>query len=215
MDKRRGLQRVYVCPIRFISQNIDLRFLNRAGRAPGFPIDITWQPIREASSDNIHFKKCISSRHVKYTMGSDKALNEVLLSVTDEPSAAPHSADQASNGMLAEYITMIYILNNNADFQRKVVAMDVFGNGELAFGDEAGTTARRADRVRHEIIVIASLIDKPTNLGGLARTCEIFNVTSLIVPDMRVTTNKVRELIITVMLFIHKLLGIPVPESRR
>ena len=76
--------------------------------------------------------------------------------------------------------------------------MDVFGDGELAFGDEAGTTARRADRVRHEIIVIASLIDKPTNLGGLARTCEIFNVTSLVVPDMRVTTNKVcRSLTLT------------------
>tara|TARA_B110000305_G_C19080263_1_gene465873 strand:+ start:354 stop:611 length:258 start_codon:yes stop_codon:yes gene_type:complete len=36
------------------------------------------------------------------------------------------------------------------------------------------------------MIVCASLIDKAPNLGGLARTCEIFALDKLIVPDLKV-----------------------------
>ena len=35
---------------------------------------------------------------------------------------------------------------------------------------------------------MASLIDKAPNLGGLARTCEIFNAARLVVSDRTVTT---------------------------
>ncbi|KAJ1352909.1 hypothetical protein KIN20_009411 [Parelaphostrongylus tenuis] len=35
----------------------------------------------------------------------------------------------------------------------------------------------------HGLIVVASLVDKPANLGGLCRTCEIFGVETLILAD--------------------------------
>ena len=38
-----------------------------------------------------------------------------------------------------------------------------------------------------DIIVCASLIDKIPNLAGLARTCEIFGASKLVVPNMRLT----------------------------
>ena len=38
-------------------------------------------------------------------------------------------------------------------------------------------------RKRHDIIVVGSLIDKAPNLGGLTRTCEIFNIGALTIPN--------------------------------
>ncbi|MBN3289945.1 TARB1 methyltransferase, partial [Polypterus senegalus] len=40
------------------------------------------------------------------------------------------------------------------------------------------------------LIVVASLIDKPTNLGGLCRTCEIFAASSLVLSGMHYVTDK-------------------------
>ncbi|MEM9906591.1 MAG: RNA methyltransferase [Cyanobacteria bacterium P01_D01_bin.44] len=41
----------------------------------------------------------------------------------------------------------------------------------------------------HELIVCASLVDNPVNLGGLCRTCEGFGVTQLVVSDLAVRAN--------------------------
>jgi tRNA G18 (ribose-2'-O)-methylase SpoU len=41
-------------------------------------------------------------------------------------------------------------------------------------------------RPRSPLIVIASLVDKLPNLGGLARTCEVFNAGTLVVANLRV-----------------------------
>merc|ERR1712025_55515 len=43
-----------------------------------------------------------------------------------------------------------------------------------------------ATRQRQKLIVIASLISRPANLGGLSRTCEIFNAEQLVVSDLKV-----------------------------
>lgn len=34
------------------------------------------------------------------------------------------------------------------------------------------------------LIIVASLIDKVTNLGGLARTCQVFSASTLVVDNM-------------------------------
>ncbi|MEM8806369.1 MAG: RNA methyltransferase [Cyanobacteria bacterium P01_G01_bin.38] len=41
----------------------------------------------------------------------------------------------------------------------------------------------------HELIVCASLVENPMNLGGLCRTCEGFGVTQLVVSDLAVGEN--------------------------
>ncbi|XP_065209528.1 probable methyltransferase TARBP1 [Planococcus citri] len=42
----------------------------------------------------------------------------------------------------------------------------------------------------HNLIVVASLIDRAPNLGGLTRTCEIFAVSALVVNNLEVLKNK-------------------------
>lgn len=39
---------------------------------------------------------------------------------------------------------------------------------------------------RGGLILVASLIDKPPNLGGLCRTCEVFSVQEYVVPSLAV-----------------------------
>lgn len=41
-----------------------------------------------------------------------------------------------------------------------------------------------------EFILIASLIDKSTNLGGLSRTCEVFGVKQLVLHDVKILNDK-------------------------
>lgn len=54
-------------------------------------------------------------------------------------------------------------------------------------------TAQRAARVgklHGALVVVASLIDKPTNLGGLCRTCEIFGASALVLDSLRHLNDK-------------------------
>lgn len=45
-------------------------------------------------------------------------------------------------------------------------------------------------RERAGVVVVASLVDKAPNLGGLARTCEIFRASKLVVSDARVAESR-------------------------
>lgn len=44
---------------------------------------------------------------------------------------------------------------------------------------------------RTELIVVATLIDKLPNLGGLARSCEVFTAECLVVPSLEYTQDKI------------------------
>ncbi|XP_054828884.1 probable methyltransferase TARBP1 [Eublepharis macularius] len=57
---------------------------------------------------------------------------------------------------------------------------------ELVFQDRATKLGKSSSK----LIVVASLIDKPTNLGGLCRTCEIFGVSALIVGNLQYINDK-------------------------
>lgn len=43
-----------------------------------------------------------------------------------------------------------------------------------------------AEKSSHELIVCASLVENPMNLGGLCRTCEVFGVVQLVVANLAV-----------------------------
>ncbi|XP_037677133.1 probable methyltransferase TARBP1 isoform X2 [Choloepus didactylus] len=57
---------------------------------------------------------------------------------------------------------------------------------ELMFQDRAARLGKSICR----LIVVASLIDKPTNLGGLCRTCEIFGASVLVVGNLHYISDK-------------------------
>uniref|UniRef100_A0A8B9QH36 tRNA (guanosine(18)-2'-O)-methyltransferase TARBP1 n=1 Tax=Apteryx owenii TaxID=8824 RepID=A0A8B9QH36_APTOW len=57
---------------------------------------------------------------------------------------------------------------------------------ELVFQDRAAKLGKSNSR----LIVVASLIDKPTNLGGLCRTSEIFGASALVVSSLHYVQDK-------------------------
>ena len=68
------------------------------------------------------------------------------------------------------------------------VVVDDFEAGTLRTAiDEAISTAQ--NEARQELIVVASLIDKLPNLAGLARTCEVFRASRLVLADASITKN--------------------------
>uniref|UniRef100_UPI0037E7E410 probable methyltransferase TARBP1 n=1 Tax=Semicossyphus pulcher TaxID=241346 RepID=UPI0037E7E410 len=50
--------------------------------------------------------------------------------------------------------------------------------------------AARLGKLHGALLVVASLIDKPTNLGGLCRTCEIFGASALVLDTLRHVSDK-------------------------
>jgi tRNA guanosine-2'-O-methyltransferase len=75
--------------------------------------------------------------------------------------------------------------NVEVNFQRKIIPIDELN---LAMDDIREQKHRNMmGRRKQNLIVCAALIDKVPNLGGLARTCEIFAVNRLVVPDIQVT----------------------------
>lgn len=74
--------------------------------------------------------------------------------------------------------------DGSTNFQRKIIPLDA-----LNLALETVKEQRRrnvAGRTKQKLIVCASLIDKVPNLGGLARTSEIFAAERLVVPDRNV-----------------------------
>ena len=85
-----------------------------------------------------------------------------------------NSVDQSSNNQ-------IILQTKRIPFRDLQLAVDVVSRRKQR--NEIG-------KKKQGLIVCASLIDKPTNLAGISRTCEIFAVEKLIVPDLSVKKNE-------------------------
>lgn len=59
-------------------------------------------------------------------------------------------------------------------------------NSPLHDSEDLLNSCRLKLRIKQEIIVVASLIDKIPNLAGLARTCEVFQTKQLVISDLNV-----------------------------
>ncbi|XP_047557283.1 probable methyltransferase TARBP1 isoform X4 [Lutra lutra] len=57
---------------------------------------------------------------------------------------------------------------------------------ELVFQDRVAKLGKSISR----LIVVASLLDKPTNLGGLCRTCEVFGASALVLGSLQCVRDK-------------------------
>ena len=76
------------------------------------------------------------------------------------------------------------VIHDDVGFQRKIIPLDAL-NLTLRSAQES-RLQNGIGRRRQDLIVCASLIDKVPNLGGLARTSEIFAAEKLIIPDKTV-----------------------------
>lgn len=52
------------------------------------------------------------------------------------------------------------------------------------------STYKKECNNKQDIIIVASLIDKSQNLGGIARTCEIFGVKQLVISNLKQIEDK-------------------------
>jgi tRNA(Leu) C34 or U34 (ribose-2'-O)-methylase TrmL len=102
------------------------------------------------------------------------------------------------------------------EFQRKILPwgnVDDLVEGELktfAASEKLSRANNYTTRARQEIIVVATLVDKTPNLAGLARTCEIFGATKLVIPSKKYQDD---ELFSTISVTAEKWLPIEyVPE---
>ena len=68
------------------------------------------------------------------------------------------------------------------NFQRKILPFDLLDLQSNEITKSKNNNA--AGNSKQKMIVCASLIDKAPNLGGLARTCEIFALEKLVIPHM-------------------------------
>jgi tRNA G18 (ribose-2'-O)-methylase SpoU len=76
----------------------------------------------------------------------------------------------------------------NKGVDKNAVVIDNFEADPLRRAvDEAIATAQT--KARQELIIVASLIDKVPNLAGLARTCEVFRASKLVLADVSITTH--------------------------
>ena len=100
--------------------------------------------------------------------GSVPFVNEAQKSAKPRPSAFSTTAKEEGDGIDLDGLFK--------DFQQKIDIYSPFSDGE-----ESASAAGR-DKLKTEIIVIASLLEKLPNLAGLARSCEIFGVKTLLVP---------------------------------
>jgi tRNA G18 (ribose-2'-O)-methylase SpoU len=87
------------------------------------------------------------------------------------------TAEQTDSHPLAEQDSDV------VNFQRKIIPLDALN---LALEELREKRLRNsAGRRKQELIVCATLVDKVSNLGGFARTAEIFAADRLVIPDLR------------------------------
>ncbi len=79
------------------------------------------------------------------------------------------------------------------DLQKKIIPWQCLVPDESEIEDQIN---RKSDK--KELVLVGSLIEKATNLGGICRTCEIFGVKELVLSSLRITEDKLfRELAVT------------------
>ena len=86
----------------------------------------------------------------------------------------------------------IKICQANQDINALQTKRTTFEQLQLLLEDKFDMLSRNANGLKKQrIVVVASLIDKATNLAGIARTCEVFAVEKLWIADKRVVKSEV------------------------
>ena len=73
--------------------------------------------------------------------------------------------------------------------QKKIMPWEMM-SGEVCMGLEGRYSELNECSHKGELILIASLIDKPTNLGGMCRTCEVFGAATFVVSDRKLLEDR-------------------------
>lgn len=140
-------------------------------------------PVDESNEANpVHLvdviKDCLQEVYLEANIDRTPMWRQLQSAVESLPTEPASTANEL-------HLSNMDALHAPTTFQRKIVPIDTLN---LALEDVREQRLRNvAGRRKQNLIVCASLIDKIPNLGGLARTCEIFAAQRLIVPDLSLT----------------------------
>jgi len=111
-----------------------------------------------------------------------KTLQELYAEAHEDE--VPHwRQEEVASSKVKPLVSTAPSTDTESNFQRKILPLDALN---LAL-KESEEKKNLANYKKQDIIVCASLVDKVPNLGGLARTSEIFAVDRLVIPDLKVT----------------------------
>lgn len=133
----------------------------------------TGMPPEETIPNNIIMEMNNITHQIK-SMNEDQeflsAPSEVYSALSKNASCAPsmENEDVGEEESPIEFDEQPENTNASTSFQRKIVKENELNDGGIS------------------LIVVASLVDKPNNLGGICRTSEIFGVDTLVVADVLV-----------------------------
>eukprot|EP00850_Spirogloea_muscicola_P015796 SM000124S25928 [mRNA] locus=s124:173056:184239:- [translate_table: standard] len=148
-----------------------------------------WQDARES------LRKCMAEDSAQLDL---EAVTSSAHQASREASPASDVVDKhhAVAGLLLEEPGLSYTW----DFQRKIKNPNVGlvshgsdgseGDHKSAAPHDDQTDVSSSSQGRQGVIVVASLIDRVPNLAGLARSCEVFKASCLVVSDLRVVKDR-------------------------
>lgn len=79
-------------------------------------------------------------------------------------------------------------LIDSTPIQKKIIPWEIMMQTDIDLSRETIIGEKKS---RNSLIVIASLVSKAPNLGGLCRTCEIFNAEALVVSSLKIKQDEV------------------------
>lgn len=82
------------------------------------------------------------------------------------------------------------------DIRRKFEGLMPSIDGAVPLSSLVLTALDASGRPCQPVIVFASLVNRPANLGGLARTCEVFRAQCLVVKDLAVKVHRCSPLVL-------------------
>jgi tRNA G18 (ribose-2'-O)-methylase SpoU len=110
------------------------------------------------------------------------------------------------------YNPVIEVINaqSSRNLQKKIIPWETsldFKTPDLPIRDLVGAERRQTyidDRNEASLVLVASLIDKAPNLGGLCRTCEVFAVDTLVLGNTRIIEERMfQSLSVTAEKWLH------------
>lgn len=140
--------------------------------------------------------------------GSDTTSEEDLVAAI----IAERGNQEVIDSYMAELDLIVTAEAEQQNFQKKILPWQQMNvNSATETSDEQREANEGTHRPRQEIIIVATMLKKAANLGGLTRTAEIFQASQLVIPSKLVLQDRVyQQLCVTAH---HWVPTIEVPES--
>jgi hypothetical protein len=176
----------YLCSLyRFLDENPEMKRLRKKQAKAFEQYDVDYTCTAEGLL-SIPVDESGEANPVNVVDAIKKCLEEVYLEAHEHETPVWKQVEQLLLAQEEDHGSSLDEKEGIVNFQRKIIPMDSL---DLALKESRERKLRNVSgRKRRSLVICASLIDKVPNLGGLARTAEIFAAESLVIPDIKVVS---------------------------